>query len=187
VLGRFLSDAEFGVVSATLIVIGLARLLQGGFGPALVQREDLQPVHVRSAFALCLWTTVGLVSGIWVLAPAVAEFFRMDADVMRAMTLLLVCQLPGMVPEALLQRGMNMRVIAMAEIASMSLAYVPIGIGCAIFGLGVWARSGTSGRCCPTSRPAGRCCTSAAASWPQRWATTRLRKATSSWSAAGSR
>lgn len=141
VLARFLTAAEFGVVTATLIVIGVGRVIHTSIGPALVQRQDLRPEHVRSAFALVTWTAVAMVALLWAAAPLIAGFFRMDDldTVMRAMSLLFVCQAAGLVPEALLQREMRLRALAMAEVAGMLLGYLPIGIGCALGGLGVWS------------------------------------------------
>ena len=50
VLARRLTPAEFGLVTATLIVVNLGRMLtQAAPGPALIQRQDLTPPHVRSA------------------------------------------------------------------------------------------------------------------------------------------
>ena len=61
-LTRLLSPADFGVVSAALIVIVFALTFsQLGLGPALVQRPDLQPAHISTAFLglECLWVDGG--------------------------------------------------------------------------------------------------------------------------------
>ncbi|HLQ37944.1 MAG TPA: lipopolysaccharide biosynthesis protein [Planctomycetota bacterium] len=141
ILARYLTATEFGVVSATMIVIGLGRTLQTCIGPALVQRDELRPEHVRSAFALCVLIAAAMVAVMWLAAPLAAQFFRVDeiSDVMRAMSLLFVCQTPGLVPEALLQREMRLRALAIAEVVGVAAGYVPIGIGCAWCGLGVWS------------------------------------------------
>lgn len=136
VLSRYLTAVEFGVVSATLIAIGVCRVVHASIGPALVQREDLQPAHVRSAFAISVWSAAAMVAALWLLAPAVAAFFRADdlVPVMRWMSLVFLCQAPGLVPEALLQRDMNLRALALAEVAGVALGYLPLGIGGAVLG-----------------------------------------------------
>ena len=45
-----------------------------------------------------------------------------------------LCQAPGLVPEALLQRDMNLRALALAEVAGVGLGYLPLGIGGAVLG-----------------------------------------------------
>ena len=84
VLARYLTAAEFGVVTATMIVVALGRALtHASIGPALVQRESLRPEHVRSAAALSLLSALAMLLAMWATAPAVAAFFHMDdlADV----------------------------------------------------------------------------------------------------------
>jgi PST family polysaccharide transporter len=147
VLARFLGAAEFGVVSATLIVIGFGRAATyGSIGPALVQRPELRAAHLRSASALVTWGAVALVAALWLLAPAAARFFGMEslglADVMRALSLVFLLEAAGVVSEALLQRELDLRRLALAELTSSLLGFVPAGVGLALAGFGVWALVG---------------------------------------------
>ena len=80
ILARMLSPAEFGVVSAALVVIGVSQIVsQLGLGPALVQRPELEPRHVDTAFSASI--AIGLVLGalVWAAAPAAAGFLRVPA------------------------------------------------------------------------------------------------------------
>lgn len=143
VLARELRDRPeaFGVVTATLIVVGIGRVIHSSIGPALVQREDLRTEHEGTAFSLGVLSAIAMMALLWLLAPAVAIFFRDDelTDVMRVMALLFACQAPGLVPEALLQREMRLRELGLAETAGVIVGYLPLGIGCAVAGCGVWA------------------------------------------------
>jgi PST family polysaccharide transporter len=144
VLARFLDAEEFGVVSATLIVIGLGRAVTlASIGPALVQRPALRDAHVRSAFALGAYTSAGMMLLLWLMAAPVASFFGMTAqglpDVMRALAVLFAIEAFGVVPEALLQRDLDLRGLARAEVLSALLGFVPVGVGLALAGMGVWA------------------------------------------------
>jgi PST family polysaccharide transporter len=141
VLGRFVDAAQWGIVTAASIMIGVCRVVHASIGPALVQREDLRPEHVRSAYAIGVWSAVVMVALLWFAAPLVADFFRASelTPVMRALSLLFLCQAPGIAPEALLQRDMNMRALAMAEMSGILLAYLPLGVGGALLGFGVWS------------------------------------------------
>ena len=147
VLARFLGAADFGVVSATLIVIGFGRAATyGSIGPALVQRPELRPAHLRSAFALVTYGAVALVAALWLLAPVAARFFEMEAlglaDVMRALSLVFLFESAGVVSEALLQRDLDLRRLALAELVSALLGFVPAGVGLALAGFGIWALVG---------------------------------------------
>jgi O-antigen/teichoic acid export membrane protein len=141
-LARFVTPAEFGVVSAALIVIGLGRMVTEGFvGPALTQRPGLTDEQVRTGFALSLLTGIGCTVLLWLAAPAVAEFFRMPAlvAVTRGLALMLVVQVFAVVPLALLQRELRFRAIGTAEALSFLLGFAPLGIGLAVAGAGVWS------------------------------------------------
>jgi PST family polysaccharide transporter len=144
VLARFLDAEEFGVVSATLIVIGLGRAITlASIGPAVVQRPALREAHVRSAFALGIYTSAALIALLWFTAEPLAQFFGMSAlglsDVMRTLALVFLCEAFGVVPEALLQRDMDLRGLARAEMLAWLLGFVPVGVGLALLGAGVWA------------------------------------------------
>ncbi len=142
VLGRYLSAAEFGLVTATQIALGLGRTLtQAVIGPALIQRDQLRAEHVSTAFALSLYAAVLLTAVLWGIAPAAAGFFGMDGlvEVMRALSAALVIQTLSVVPQSLLHRDLQLRPIAAAEAASNVAGYVPFGVVMAVCGFGVWS------------------------------------------------
>jgi teichuronic acid exporter len=76
-LGRLLTPTESGLMGAASVVIGFSQIVsQVGVGPAILQRHDLEPVHVRVAVTLSL--VFGLVLGavVFLGAPAIAEGSR---------------------------------------------------------------------------------------------------------------
>src|ERR671910_780336 len=90
-LTRLLTPTDFGVVGAALVIIGFSLAFsQLGMGPALVQRSVLEPRHVSTA--LYASTAFGLLVAalVWLLAPRIAGFFRMDqlVPVVRALSVL---------------------------------------------------------------------------------------------------
>src|SRR5437763_637875 len=77
ILARLLTPGDFGLAAAALMVIGCSAVFaEFGIGPAVVQRPDLRPAHVRTAFTLLLVLGGLLAGAIWLTAPAVAGFFR---------------------------------------------------------------------------------------------------------------
>lgn len=142
VLARYLTPEEFGIVTASQIVIGLGRMCtQAMVGPAVVQRQGLTRTHIESAFSLSLLGGGLAIAILCLLARPTADFFRMPhlEEVIMALSAIFLLQAPGVVPEALLQRDMRMRNLALSEAASFLLGYVPLGIVLAMTGFGVWA------------------------------------------------
>ena len=61
-LGRLLTPTEFGLMGAASVIIGFSQIVsQVGVGPAIIQRQELEPVHIRVAVTLSL--TLGLLLG----------------------------------------------------------------------------------------------------------------------------
>ncbi|HXE58331.1 MAG TPA: lipopolysaccharide biosynthesis protein [Gemmatimonadales bacterium] len=145
VLARLLAPDDFGVVSAALVVIGFTAIFaQLGFGPALVQREELEPRHLRTAFTVSLLSGFALGGLLWLLAPAIAAFYRIDevAPVMRALAWAFPLKGLAVVSESLLQRDLRFRYLANREVVSYALGYGLLGVALAMAGLGVWALVG---------------------------------------------
>lgn len=143
-LARILGPVDFGVVTAVLVVVGVGRVVHSSIGPALVQRDDLRPEHVGAANAIAVATAVAMTAAATLAAPSAAQFFRNDlvADVLRGMSWLYVCQALGVAPEAMLQRELRLRELAIAEALGVALGCLPFGIGMAAFGFGAHAMTG---------------------------------------------
>ena len=78
IMARLITPAEFGVVSAAILVIGFSTVFsQLGLGPALVQRADLEQRHLDTAFSTSVLFGLLLGTIIWLGAPAAAGFLRM--------------------------------------------------------------------------------------------------------------
>lgn len=133
VLARVLVPADFGVVTASLVLVGLARLAtsEGVVGPALTQRKDMTEQHVHAAFLLSLGTGFFAAAVSCLLAPAVAAFFEMPplVDVTRALAVTLVVQSFATVPPRLSNTPLS---------AGQGLARV-VRSGCSPGQVGSWA------------------------------------------------
>ena len=79
ILARLLTPDEFGAVGAAMMVVGISGIFSHlGLGPAIVQRPHLERRHVQTAFSVSV--LLGVLSYVIVFlgAPAVEKFFRMD-------------------------------------------------------------------------------------------------------------
>ncbi len=142
VMARLLTPADFGVVSTALVVISFSAIFsQVGLGPALVQRSELEPRHIDTAFAVS--TLFGLLLGalIWLTAPLAAAFFRNPGviPVLRALAWVFPLQGLGVTAESLAWRELRFRWLANRDVAAYGLGYGVVGIGLALLGWGVWA------------------------------------------------
>lgn len=152
-LGRLLDPSAFGVIAAAGTISGLAGLFtDAGLANAVVQRRDI-PHHTLSSL---FWmnTAVGLVVGLVVLCVGglVAEFYDMPAltDLFKVMWATFVITSFAQIQQALLQKELKFRGVAVAEIASIvvhasvSVSLAASGSGPVCFAWGLLA--GTSAR-----------------------------------------
>ncbi len=141
-LTRLLTPADFGLVSAGLVVVGVSlNFSQLGLGPAVVQRSTLEPRHLSTAFVASTGFGILMAGAVWGVAPLIAQFFRMDhlVPVVRVLGLLFPLAGIGTVPESLLQRELRFRFLANRNVLTYGLGYGAVGVVLAVLGWGVWA------------------------------------------------
>lgn len=142
VLARLISPAEFGIVSAALTVVALAELFgQIGVAPSLIQAQTLDERTIRTASTITIMA--GFVAGLvlFIGAPIAAAAFQMPdlGPVVQVFALIFVISGFAVVPEALLQREMRFKTIAIITLLSYLFGYALPGIILAYLGFGVWA------------------------------------------------
>jgi len=142
VLTRLLAPADFGVVSAALIVINFSLTFsQLGLGPALIQRPHLEPGHVSTAVVASTGLGFLVAAIIWLAAPLLAAFFRMDhlTPVVRALAFMFPIKGISSVAENLLQRDLRFRLMSNVDVVTYAVGYGGVGIALALLGWGWWA------------------------------------------------
>jgi len=141
-LGRLLTPAEFGVMGAAVVVIAVSQIVSHvGVGPAIIQRRELEAVHLHVAFTIS--AVLGLLFGavVWLAAPALAEFYRIPAvePVLRVVALLFPLDGLNTVGRSLLVRQLRFRLFVTLDVGSYILGYACVGVLLAWQGYGVWA------------------------------------------------
>ena len=140
VLARLVTPSEFGVFTAGLVLVGIARLYtESGMLAALVYRRDR--LEEAAATAVVATFLAGLLIGLLMLAlaPALGAFFH-DATVTgvaAAAAGLALLRTVSIVPEALLQRQFSFLRRMVVEPGSV-VAFGITGIVLTANGLGVW-------------------------------------------------
>ena len=147
VLARLLSPDDFGVVGIAMIFVGFAALFsQMGVGPALIQRSELTPVHIRVGFTLSVLLSLVFTILILATAPLAAVFFKNDqvTDVLYVVSFNFLLAGFGVVAESLLRRNLKFRKLMWANVWSYLIGYALVGIILAWLGYGVWALVGAT-------------------------------------------
>ncbi len=140
-LARMLGTKAFGLVALASVFLAFMQIfLDQGFAQAIIQRDELEPEHLDTAF----WTSVlmGLlfVLLVFVGAESVANFYREPelAPIIRWMSLSFLFSGLSSVQAAILQRRMHFKVLAARSLVA-TVACGITGIGAALIGLGVWS------------------------------------------------
>jgi PST family polysaccharide transporter len=142
VLARLLSPEDFGVLGLAMIFVGFAALFsQLGVGPALIQRSELTPIHIRVAFTLSILLSLIFTFLMIPVAPWAAVFLRNDqvTDVLYVVSLNFFFAGIGVVAESLLKRNLRFKSLMWASVFSYLFGYALVGIALAWLGYGVWA------------------------------------------------
>lgn len=141
VLARLLEPRAFGVVAvAVTIVTVLAAFQESGMGAALIYRSE--DVRRAAASALVFSSCAGLVlaAGLFLLGPSLARLLGLPeaADVIRAMSLLVLIRGVSVGPGAILERDLDFRSRAKGELAG-AVTQVVLAVSLAFAGFGVWS------------------------------------------------
>jgi O-antigen/teichoic acid export membrane protein len=141
-LGRLLTPTDFGLMGAAVVVIALSQIVsQVGVGPAIVQRRELDRIHVRVAFTISGVLGFVLGAAVWLAAPALAAFYRIPAvePVLRGVAFLFPIDGLNTVGESLLTRQLRFRLFVALDVGCYILGYACVGVLLAWQGYGVWA------------------------------------------------
>ncbi len=138
---RLVSPEHFGLMNLTALAVGLFQLVNElGMTSALIQRGELTEDLARRVVAINLCLNGVLYGILYLSAPFIAGFFGepMLADLVRVMGLVLLIGSIGMVPEAILSRGMRFKRKAAIHVTSM-VVNGGVALTLALLGFGVWA------------------------------------------------
>jgi len=130
IMARLLTPADFGVVSAALVVIGFSYIFSMlGLGPALIQRPVLEARHLDTAFTSSVIFGLLLGALIWVGAPVAADILRIDGvrPVLRVLAWMFPLQGVGVAADSLLRRELHFRWLARLDVAAYAFGYGLVG------------------------------------------------------------
>jgi O-antigen/teichoic acid export membrane protein len=139
-VARILVPADYGVMALAGFWTGTAGMLaEMGLGAAIIQFRDLE----RREIDTCFWITMILATmGFAALAlgaPLIARWFAAPrlADVLPVLALVLPLTACRVVSDSLLRKRLALDRVSQAEVIG-GVVTLPVMLGCAVSGLGVW-------------------------------------------------
>jgi len=141
VLARILGPKAYGLIGMVTVFTGFAALFGGlGLGAAIIQRRELEPRHLDTAFWVNAVFGCAMTGLMLLLAPLIGMFYHEPKVVPLAMVISLRFTLDALnvVQSALLNREMRFRSLATVQIGA-SFASGLVGLGMALGGMGVWS------------------------------------------------
>ena len=142
ILARLLTPHEYGVVAGALIATDFAAMIYGmGLAPTLVQRKELRPDHVATAFSSALFMAVLAAVGMWYAAPLIAELLQIPelTEILKVLAWLAPFGAFSVLCEALLARNMQVKRVAMRPLFSFTISTFLVAIPLAWYGFGYWS------------------------------------------------
>ncbi|MGP8307963.1 lipopolysaccharide biosynthesis protein [Vibrio sp. YIC-376] len=142
VLARYISQEGFGLVTATLVVVGLGRqFTESLIRPVIIQREHLSVQDIGTASLISWFFAFCAVVLLFYFAPLIGKALS-EPDiipVIKALSFVFVIQAPSLVAEGLLYRELRYSSVAFAEMMSFLFGYTLVGVILALEDFGVWA------------------------------------------------
>lgn len=142
ILARLISKAEFGVAQSALVVVGLSKLLsQLGVGPALVQKANLTPVHIRVGSTISLGLSLLFFLIVFFSSGLLSDFFKMPEleTVLKVVAIIFIIEGITTVSQSLLLRKMKQKVLVKIDFISYSIGYGVVAIILSYNGFGLWS------------------------------------------------
>ncbi|MGB6299900.1 MAG: lipopolysaccharide biosynthesis protein, partial [Rivularia sp. (in: cyanobacteria)] len=143
-LARLLGPESFGLIALAGVFLAFIKMfLDQGFSQAIVQRQEIEPEHLDTAF----WTNVGisiLLSLISVLsAPLFAYLYKQPEliPILRWLSLSFVFGGLSGVQSAILQRQLAFKALAIRSLIATVIGGI-VGVTMAFLGYGVWSLVG---------------------------------------------
>jgi teichuronic acid exporter len=154
-VARILMPGDYGVMAlASVWTESVGMVAEMGLGAAIIQFRDLD----RREIDTCFWITMTLATAGWAVlflsAPMIADWFGVQrlAQVLPVLALVLPLTSCRVVSDSLLRKRLALDRVSQAEVLG-GLVALPVMIGCALAGLGVWTLV-VGGLLAPTVRSA---------------------------------
>lgn len=141
VLARILLPEDYAAVALISAFVNVCNIfVTHSFGNALIQKKDADEVDFSTAFYINLAMTVIMYAGIFMISPAIADFYSMPilCPLLRVMALRIPCAAINSIQNAWVARQLIFKKYFFATLTGTIVSAV-VGITAAIKGAGAWA------------------------------------------------
>ncbi|MDB4976388.1 MAG: hypothetical protein JWN48_4729 [Myxococcaceae bacterium] len=141
VFARCLSPEEFGVAAVAIAIVqGVSVPTELLFNDVLIQRKQVDPIHINSAFTVTVLLGVVSCAGCWLLSGPIERIVGTPqvGEVLRWMSLSLLGTGFASVLTAVQRRRLEFRAIALRSLVGRAGSAV-VALALALGGAGVWA------------------------------------------------
>jgi PST family polysaccharide transporter len=140
-LARLLSPREFGLIGMVSVFTGFAGVFVNmGLGQAIIQRKELRPEHLSTAFTLSLLSSAALAGTFWLGAGFISNLYGEPIlkPLVAVLSLQFLLSASTLVHNALLARAMRFKEAALIEVCAFVCGST-VAVVAAWRGLGVWS------------------------------------------------
>jgi PST family polysaccharide transporter len=141
ILARYLEPEDFGLLAIVMLVNGLAQILmEMGLNAAIVQRKDLEEIHLSTAFLMNIISGIGLIIIIYYGASIIEFFLNMPglSIYLQVFSIIFIINAFGSVQESILIRKLMFKKISLIKIIS-SILNSATTIILAVLGFRLWS------------------------------------------------
>lgn len=141
ITARLLTPLEFGVGALALSLAQIATpMVESLFHDALIQREQLEERHIRTAATASVIAAIVLAAIFWLAASSFAQLLDAPllAQCLPYMGIALLASGIQTVPAAQARRAMTFRMLAIRTVSARTIATI-VGVVLAVSGAGVWS------------------------------------------------
>ncbi|HEX4615735.1 MAG TPA: lipopolysaccharide biosynthesis protein [Stellaceae bacterium] len=139
-VARILMPADYGLMALAGFWTGMAGVLADmGLGSAIIQFRNLNKREIDTCFWLTMTLATACCIALSLSAPEIARWFAAPrlAEVLPALSLVLPLTACRVVSDSLLRQRLALDRVSQAEVIS-TMVSLPLTLGCALAGLGVW-------------------------------------------------
>lgn len=141
ILMRLLLPTDYGLIGMSMVFIGFASMFTDfGFGSALVQKKELTEAHKSTIFWFNILIGLFLTLLFYFASDFIAVFFESEqlAGIIKILSLIFLLSSLSIVPNTLLQKAMNFKLINKIKIAVVFITGI-VSVSLAFNGFGVWS------------------------------------------------
>lgn len=144
VLARILTPEDYSILGIIVIFISVFNsLVDSGFSNALIRKNDATDMDYNTVFISNLSISLVLCAILYLLAPAIAEFFTRPplTNLLRVMSFIIIINAFAIIQRTILMKNIDFKTQTKISLIS-SVSSGVVGIGMAIAEFGVWALVG---------------------------------------------